>query len=188
MKTYFKLMALLCCCFSIFFVGCSGNGVIKDWTEVYSIHGVNGTLTQSKIHLVTYDDECSYEEWVDKDSDKYEMPQVDIDMYKDKEKSIKEAEEFLYKIYYTPHPDSFAVVDQKYYRKKIIGFYTEVMEIKLYVNNYIEVRKKYEYYGQIATYDYYGEIVTELKKQNKTNLTGIYLDNYSQLSIEYFEQ
>lgn len=183
MKKIFSIFTVLMLVIMPFcFSGCGNNStaqieynVIKDWTDVqkFSICTESSytKLSQSSTIYFKYtEEECTEEEY-NNSQNKYVISSLAVE--NNKQTSIKQAQERLNnRIYYSRH--YISQDNYTYHKYTYNGFYTDIIQIKIYSNNYLEYKHVYEDYGTV-------------NEQHPNHVEGIIKIDSHQITITYFE-
>ena len=154
MKKLFSIFTvLMLVILPLCFTGCGNNpnmqieyNVVKDWTEVQAFERPSSNI-YSRIYFSYTEEECTEEEFNNAQNKLYGSASVSTGMYfsNNKQISIEQAQSEIIKIYYKKSTGPA----YHYYKYTYNGFYTDIIQIKIYSNNYIEYKHVYEDYGTV---------------------------------------
>ena len=140
--------------------------VVKDWQEVCKITNASGSrLYSSVVHLVVNKETCTYDDYQNQDTERkinnsgeFEqhysttLRNNELDFYieADKEYYLQKAQNYINQVYY--YYDS----EMGYKKITITGFYSEIINVKLYVDHYMEIMKVYDNFTGNVTESQHG--------------------------------
>lgn len=139
--------------FTFLFVGCEKSTytdnqayVVQDWIEVRAWYTSSGyTIDKSEVGLYVGNViEISVEEYTEIRNNSQEWDGSTPSFGVKKQETIDYANEIVGKF-------RLSYNDEKYYKSEVKGYKTRMVNIKLYSNDYMEIKVVESYYGNIET-------------------------------------